>query len=124
MASTRPSRGRIALAAVLALLSLNALAQVVLVALGRSDDPAPLVALQMLVGASGAAAAWGTWRSARWAAGAAMAFGLISAAMLASLGPLVDVPADARGGLYMGAVILLLFGAGAAWYLRRQGVRT
>ena len=112
------------LAAILALLSLNALAQVALVALGGSHDPATLVVLQLLVGASGAAAAWGTWRSAHWAGAAAVAFGVIAGGMLASLGPILDLPADARGPLQMAAVGMALFGAGTAWYLRRAGART
>ena len=116
----RRSRGRIALAVVFGLLALNAWAQVALVPLGRSDDPAALVALQTMIGAAGAAAAWGCWRGARWAPAAAAAYGVATAGMLLALAPLLGLPADARGGLGVGAATALLFGLWSAWYARRH----
>src|SRR5688572_22293249 len=98
---------------------LDAWAQVALAASGRSDDPPALVALQCVVGAAGAAAAWGSWRGARWAPAAAAAYGVITAAMIASLEALLDLGADARGGLLTGAAVVLLLALAAAWYLRR-----
>lgn len=115
--------GRIALAVVFALLALNALAQVVLVPLGRSDDPAALTALQALIGAAGAVAAAGSWAGARWSPAAALAYGLLTAGMVLALGPLLELPAEARGGLWVGAAALLLLALWSAWYLRRSVTR-
>jgi hypothetical protein len=109
----------VVLAVVFALFALNAWAQVALVPLGRTDDPPALTALQALVGAAGAAAAWGSWVGGRWAPVAAALYGLTTAAMLAALGPLLDLDPEARGGLWGGAAGVLLFGLAAAWYLRR-----
>ena len=119
----RRSGGQVALAVVFALLALNAWGQVVLVPLRRSDDPAALTALQALVGAAGAAAAWGSWSGARWAPAAAAAHGTVTAGMLLALGPLLDLPADARGGLWLGAAVVLLFALWSVWYLRRVAAR-
>ena len=119
----RRSRGRIALAAVFALLALNAWAQVALVPLGRSHDPPALMALQALIGGAGAAAAWGSWTGARWAPAAAVGYGIVTAAMLVALTPILGLEADARGGLWVGAAAVLLFALGSAWYLRRTAAR-
>ena len=119
----RRSGGRIALTGLFVLLALNAWAQVALVPLGRSDDPAALTALQALIGAAGAAAAWGAWRGARWGALAAAAYGVVTAGILLALGPLLDVPGDTRGGLRVGATVVLLFALWSAWYLRRGVTR-
>jgi hypothetical protein len=117
-AALRP-RGAIVLAVVFVLLAGNAWAQVVLVPFGRTDDPPALTALQAIVGATALAAAWGSWRVARWAPAAALLHALATAGMLLSLGPLLDLPADARGGIHWGAGGILLLGACAAWYMRR-----
>ena len=116
---TRPPGGRVALALLFAVLALNAWAQVALVPFGRSDDPAALVALQTLIGATGAAAAGGRWPAARWAPGAALAYGLVTAGMLAVLPSLLGLPVEARAGIWAGAASVLAFGVWAAWYLRR-----
>ncbi|HEU4631573.1 MAG TPA: hypothetical protein VFS08_17595 [Gemmatimonadaceae bacterium] len=119
----RRSRGRVAFAVVFALLALNAGAQVVLALLHRSDDPSALTTLQALVSVTAAAAAWGSWTVARWAPGAALLYGLVTAAMLVSLEPMLDLPAEARVGLWTGGATVLLFGLWAAWYLRRDLAR-
>lgn len=118
MSATPRSRGRATLAFVLALLALNAWAQVVLVPLGRSDDPPALTALQLLIGAAAAAAAWGSWRATRWAAAAAALWATLTAGMLVALPRMLALPADARGGILTGAGIVLAFGLWAAWFLR------
>ena len=125
MATMRRSWGRVALSIIFAALALNAWVQVLLVALGRGDDPAALVAMQVLVGVTGLAAAWGSWRGARWAPAAALAYGIATAAMLVSLGPLLDLPAEARPGILAGAAAMLAGAGAGAWYLRRsQRTRT
>ena len=107
------------LAMAFTLFALNALAQVVPALAGRSDDPAALSLLQVAIGLTSLAAARGSWTGARWGPVAALLCGLSTATMLVALGPLLDLPADARGGLWAGAGAVLAFGLGAAWYLRR-----
>jgi len=50
--------GRVAVSIVFGLLSLNALLQAGLAAIGRSDDPLVLTLLQAMVGTAAAAAGW------------------------------------------------------------------
>jgi hypothetical protein len=115
----RRLRGRAVLSVLFAILALNAWVQVLLVPLGRSDDPGALTVLQALVGTTGAAAAWGSWRGARWAPASAVLYGLVTATMLVALAPLLDLEPDAQGGLWTGAAAVLLFALWAGWYLRR-----
>ena len=111
------------LTAFFAFLALNAGVQVVLPVLGRSGDPPLLVALQALVTATGVSAAAGSWRRARWSPAAALVHGIATAAMLLSLPPILDMAPDARGGIQVGAAVMIGIGAGAAWYLRRVVAR-
>ena len=117
--TVRRSRVRAALAVLFVLLGLNAWTQVVLDLTGRADEPPPLIALQALVGALAAAAAWGTWRNARWASIACVLYGLVTAGMVAALVPILDLPREARPGIWSGAALVLLFAFAVAWYLRR-----
>ena len=119
----RRPRSLTVLAVVFAALAVNALAQAVLAAAGRSDDPAALTALQLLVGAAAAVAAWGSWSMRGWAPRAAIAYGAATAVLLLSLDPLLGLGPDARNGLWTGAVVFFLLGAVAAWYLRRAIAR-
>lgn len=114
------SRGSIILVVVFTLFGLNAWVQVINSIIGGSDDPMALVILQTLVGTAGIAAAWGSWSGARWAPVAAMSYGVVTAAMLASLGPLLDLTAEEMRGIWIGAAVVLLFGLWAGWYLRRS----
>jgi hypothetical protein len=116
----RRARAQVAFAVLFAVLTLNAWVQVVFVALGRSDDPPALMALQTLVGATAAGAAWGSWTSARWAPAVALLYGIVTGAMLLSLGPLLALEPQARGGLWTGAAAVFAFALGSAWYLRRR----
>lgn len=113
------SRGRLVLAVVFTLLGLNAWAQVINASIGGSDDPAMLTLLQTLVGTTGIAAALGSWRGTRWAPVAAVAYGVATAAMLASLGLLLDLAPEEMRGIWAGAAAVLVFGVWAGWYLRR-----
>ena len=113
------SRGPRMLAVIFGLLALNAWLQVGFAAVGRSDDPPLLTALQVGIGAAGTAASWGTWHLRPWAHGAAAAYGLVTAVMLVGLGPLLDLSPEARGSLWMGSALVLALGLTSAWYLRR-----
>lgn len=116
----RRSRGQVALTLAFTLLALNAWAQAVLALLRRSDDPPALTVLQTMIGVAGGAAARGSWTLERWTPAAAVLHALITAGMLVALEPLLDLDRDARGGLWLGAAAVLLFGLWAAWYLRRE----
>ena len=121
-AEGRPARrpwGRVVVAVIFLLLAINALLQVALVPLGRSGDPRPLTLLQALVGIAGLAAAWGSWTGARWSPAAAALYGVVTAGMLTSLPWLLDLPAEASGGIMVGAVVVLALSLALAWYLRR-----
>lgn len=115
----RRTIGQIALAVIYVLLALNAWAQVVLVPLGQSGDPAILTALQVLIGIASIVAAWGSWAGTRWAPLAVIFHGLITAAMLVSLDPILKLGPDARSRLWIGGGVVLLWSLAFAWYLKR-----
>lgn len=117
----RPTKGRIALAVLFMFLGLNALWQAAQAIAGRSDDPMLLGVLQTFVGIAGISTSVGSWRGARWAPVAAVAYGVITGGMIVALGPILNLEAEERSGLLVGGVSVLLVGLGAAWYLRRQG---
>lgn len=114
------SRGRMVLAVVFALLALSAWWQVVSDVMGTNDSPPILTGWQVLVGAMGAAAAWGGWTGARWTPLFAALYGVVAGAMVASLGPILDLPPESRKGLWTGATLVLVFGLWSAWWLRRS----
>jgi len=105
------------IAVLFALLGLNALYELLSMASGASDGPAALAVLQGLVGVSAVAAAFGAWTGARWAPALAAFYGVIAAAMIVALGPLLDMPAEERGGLLVGGAVVLAFSLACAWYL-------
>ena len=114
----RRSIGGIVLAVIFGLLSLNAWWQV------RDNvvnsAPAMLIALQVACGVVAAVTAWGSWTGARWAPTVALLYGLVAGGMVAGLGPMLDLPAESRGGLWLGAAIILAFAVASAWWLRRS----
>ena len=113
--SPRRSIGRILIAVLFALLAVNAFLEAV-----ESDSPPPLRALQTLVGVLAAATTWGAWSGARWSYAAATAYGFVAAGMVAALGPLLEMPVEERGGLWIGAAVVLVFSLACAWFLRRM----
>lgn len=117
---TRPRIGLIVLAALFALLSLADAWQLGQAALGRHPDPPGLLVTHVVTGVLAGAAAIGSWRNRRWAAGAAFAWGAVTAAMLVALGPVLDMPASERPQLWVGAAVVFVAASGAAWYLHRQ----
>ena len=113
----------IILSVIFGLLALTALGQVLLVALGGSDEPGTLIVLKMGIGLTAAATAWGSWRRARWTSGAAIAYGVITASMLAALPSLLGLPADARFGIWTGGAAAMLFALLCAAYFRSDARR-
>jgi len=108
----------IILTAVFLLVSVNAWSQVVLVLLGHPSPPL-LTTLQILVGGSASAAAWGSWIGARWASTAALAYGAFSATALWALPLLFESTPGTRPDFSAGAVGIALFAVASAWYLSR-----
>ena len=105
-------------AVLFALLALNAVNEVLSMVSGDSDGPLALAALQTLTGLSATATAFGAWVRARWAPVVAVLYGAVAGAMIVALGPLLDMPAEERGGLLIGAGVVLLFSLACAAYLR------
>ena len=103
-----------------ALLSLNGLAQVVLRVTGGNTDPMALTLLQLASGVTAVAAAVGAWRGSRWSSVASLAYGVVTAAMLASLPYLLGLGEEEKAGIWSGATIVLLVSVAAGWYLHRQ----
>jgi len=105
-------------AVLFALLGLNAINELLDMISGSSDGPVTLAALQAVVGLTAIATAFGAWTGARWAPVIATVYGLIAGAMIVSLGPLLEMPAEERGGLLVGGAIVLGFALVCAGYLR------
>lgn len=114
----------IILSVVFGLLALDAWVEVLLAALRRSDDPLTLTALQIGIGLTATATAWGTWRRARWAPSAAIAYGAVTASMLAALPSLLQLPAEARRGIWSGGAAVMVLALLCAAYLRSDARRT
>ena len=83
-------------------------------------DPRALVMEHTIVCVVGLVAAYGLWRALRWAPLMLAFYGLVVAALIVSLGPLLSLEGPARNGLWTGAAMLLLLTALAAWYARRR----
>jgi peptidoglycan/LPS O-acetylase OafA/YrhL len=117
MTDTRVRRrtvGQIIVAALFALLAANAIEEAI-----WSDSPPALRVWQVVVFVLAGAAAWGAWTGARWSAVLALLYGVVAGAMVVCLGPMLDMPVEERGGLWLGGAIVLVIGLVCAWYLRR-----
>lgn len=112
------SIGDIVLTAIFLLVSVNAWSSVVLVMLGHPSPPL-LTTLQILVGGSASAAAWGSWIGARWAATSALAYGVFTGIMLWALPLLFESRPGVRPDFSAGAVSVAIFAVASAWYLSR-----
>jgi hypothetical protein len=117
--TARRSVGRIVVAMLFVALAVNAGNEALEMLSGDSDGPTALLVLQSLCGATAAATAWGAWRGTRWSPALAVLYGLIAGGMVVSLGPMLDMPVEERGGLWIGGGIILTFALACAWYLRR-----
>ena len=111
------------LAAIFAAFSASDLSQVIQVLAGRAQQPTALAAEHALAGLVGAAAAVGLWRGARWAAGAVVVWGLVTAIMIATLPALLGLPREARPGIWAAAAVVLALALLVARYSARRGRR-
>jgi hypothetical protein len=116
----RRPRGRVVVAVVFGLLALNAWWQVIADISGMSSEPRLLTGWQALCGVLAVAAAWGSWAGAAWVPAVAVLYGIVAGAMVVGLGPILDLPAESRNGLWTGGAIVLAFGLWSAWWLRRS----
>jgi len=87
---------------------------------GVNDEPALLVVLHSIIGLLGAAAALALWRRSPAAVGLIAAWGVLTAALLVSLTVVLDLPPEARPGLWGSAAAVLVAAGLAAGYVRRR----
>lgn len=119
--ATRPRRsiGRIVVTLLFVALAVNAGNEALEMLRGESDGPTELFVLQTLCSATAAVTAWGAWRGARWSPALAVIYGLIAGGMVVGLGTMLDMPVEERGGLWIGAGIILAVALLCAWSLWR-----
>ena len=103
---------------VFAILAASDLRELLVVIAGRSSDPAPLVVGHVASGITGVAAAVGLWRGASWASYATIAWGIATALLVATLQPILDLPLDARPGLWGAAAGIMVAALLVARYAR------
>ena len=115
--STGRRIGFVIITILFAFLTLEAWGEVVGVAIGRDRQPLTLSLFQLFGGAAAYATAIGTFRRRPWAWRTALAWGLITTALLLSLPTILDLPPEGRKGITMGALAVLMMGAGFALYL-------
>jgi hypothetical protein len=82
-------------------------------------DPWLLTLEYAVVCVTGLIAGYGVWRGRRWGPAALAVNGLTTAVLVVSLEPILNLPAEARRGLWIGAGGIALFTAAAVWYTRR-----
>ena len=106
-------------AVVFAVAGLNALVQVPNDFPGISDEPTILWAFQTVIALCGLGAAYGAWRYRAWSWLAALGYAVITSGMILGLGPILDLDAEAREQLPLGAGLVFVVTGLLAWYLRR-----
>lgn len=95
--------------------------QLVQAARGTHPDPPGLLVTHGVTALLAGAAAVGSWRGRAWAVHAVLGWGVVSAAMLVALGPMLDTPVAERPQLWLAAGVVATVAGTAAWYLHRSG---
>ncbi|HVH39927.1 MAG TPA: hypothetical protein VM764_07885 [Gemmatimonadaceae bacterium] len=113
--------GTTVIAILFALLAVEAWVQVVRALVGDRDLPLVMI-WQFLTGAAAAMAAVGAWRLRPWSHRAVVLYGVLTAALIVALGPILNLDPSGRRGLLSGALVVLLGCTAAAWLLRRSVV--
>lgn len=113
--------GTTVIAILFALLAVEAWIQVVRNLVGDRDLPVVMI-WQFLTGGAAAMAAVGAWRRRPWSYRAVMLYGVLTAALIVALGPILNLDPSGRRGLLTGASVVLFGCVAAAWLLRRSVV--
>ena len=87
---------------------------------GVSGDPRSLVLEHAIVAALGFLAAWSIWTGKHWAPWALAVAGFTVAALIVSLGPILQMSAEERAGLWTGGATVFLLTLAGVWYVRRR----
>jgi len=87
---------------------------------GWSGDPLALIVEHVIVGLLGFLAAWSIWLGKRWAPWALAVAGVTVAALIVSLGPILQMGAEERAGLWTGAGTVFVMTLAGVWYVRRR----
>ncbi len=101
------------------LLGVNALLQIRESFAPYGDSPMLLAGEQLIVGILGLTAAVGAWRLRPWAWKPALGWGVATGILVATLGPVLQLEPDERGGLLFGGFTTFVIGAVIALYFRR-----
>jgi predicted membrane-bound spermidine synthase len=120
--SVKRAKLLIAMVALLTLCGLNAAVQAVFVLIGFWNDDTVLPYIQAVIAVIAFAGAIGAWKLRPWAAWAAVAYGVVTGAMVLSLPRFVEMPDAALNGLKFSAALIVLIGAAMAWGIR-VGIR-
>lgn len=112
----------IAMVVLLGLCGLNAAIQAIMVGVGVWNDTSPLPYIQAVIAAIGLGGAVGAWKLREWSAWAAVAYGIVTGAMVSQLPRWVEMPEEAVKGLTFSAIVIVLVGVGMAWGIR-VGIR-
>ena len=87
---------------------------------GARSDPRALVIEHVIVAVLGLIAAWSIWTGKRWAPWALALAGVTVAALIVSLGPLLQMNSQERAGLWTGAGTVFVMTLAGVWYVRRR----
>lgn len=121
--TTRTARrvpvGRFVLVIMFSLISINALREAYLQATTSGQRWWTMLLLQLISGLLALGSVVALLRRARWTKAIIGAWGVFCAAFVASLGALLDLPADARPGLWIGAAVVLVMAGVSVLYLVR-----
>jgi hypothetical protein len=108
------------LSGLFALFAAAELIQLIQAARGEHPDPPALLLTHALSGLLAALAAVGLWQARYWSAMAVLGWGVVMAAMLMVMGPVLGEPRETWRGLWLAAAVVAVFAAGASWYVRRR----
>ena len=114
-----PGLGLGLIAALIGVSALNDWVQVVATVATGNGEPPLLLALHVLSGALGVAAAVATWRRSRRAPALVLGWGIAVVALLLSIPIAVELDADAVGGIRTAAIGVALVALALAWGVRR-----
>jgi len=88
--------------------------------LREGHDPRLVTIGYAIVLITGLVAAYALWRGMDWGPGALGLNGLLTAIFVVSLGPLLNIPPEGRGGLWIGGAVIILLTAAGFWYTQRR----